>query len=61
MAWLFLVIADVFEVMWASFGKLSEGFTKLNYTLLTLGCMAVSFYSLAQAAKTLPIGTAYAL
>jgi len=61
MAWVFLIIAGVFEVVWATFLKFSEGFTKLNYTIYTIVCMVISFYFLAQATKSLPIGTAYAI
>ena len=41
--------------------QLSEGFTKLGYSLLTLGVMAASVLLLAQAMKSLPMGTAYAV
>ena len=61
MPWFYLVIAGVFEVVWASFLKLSEGFSKLNYSIATILGMLVSFFFLAQATKTLPIGTAYAI
>ncbi|WNR44341.1 quaternary ammonium compound efflux SMR transporter SugE [Paenibacillus roseipurpureus] len=60
MAWLFLVIAGVFEVVWAISLKYSNGFTKLVPSAITLAGMGVSFYFLAVATKTLPIGTAYA-
>ena len=61
MAWFFLVIAGVFEVVWATFLKLSDGFSKLGYSAATIAGMIISFYFLAQATKTLPIGTAYAI
>jgi len=61
MAWLYLIIAGVFEVVWAMGLKYSHGFTKLFPSLVTLGCMVVSFYLLALATKSLPIGTAYAI
>lgn len=60
-SWIFLLIAGVFEVGWATSLKLSEGFTRLNYSLLTFIGMAISFYFLAQATKTLPIGVSYAI
>lgn len=41
--------------------KCSEGFTKLSWSLLTFAGMAVSFFLLARATKTLPLGTAYAV
>ena len=61
MAWVMLGIAGVFEVVWATFMKLSEGFTKPLYTVLTFAGMAASFLLLARATRTLPLGTAYAV
>ncbi len=61
MAWVYLLIAGVFEIVWAMGLKYSHGFTKLYPSLLTLGGMVISFYFLALAAKSLPIGTAYAV
>jgi quaternary ammonium compound-resistance protein SugE len=61
MAWIFLVIAGIFEVVWAIGLKYTEGFTKLIPSLITLAGMAISFYFLSMAVKTLPIGTAYAI
>lgn len=60
MAWLYLVIAGVFEVVWAISLKFSNGFTRLVPSSVTIAGMIVSFYFLAVATKTLPIGTAYA-
>lgn len=53
--------AGIFEVVWATCMKYSEGFTKLSWSLLTFAGMAVSFFLLARATKTLPLGTAYAV
>ncbi|MEH7884612.1 quaternary ammonium compound efflux SMR transporter SugE [Bacillus sp. JJ1609] len=61
MAWVFLIIAGVFEVVWAIGLKYTEGFTKVFPTVITLLGMAISFYFLSMAVKTLPIGTAYAI
>ncbi|HBV67630.1 MAG TPA: quaternary ammonium compound-resistance protein SugE [Clostridiales bacterium] len=61
MAWIYLGIAGVFEIVWSMALKYSHGFTKLTPSLVTLGGMVVSFYFLALATKTLPIGTAYAI
>lgn len=61
MAWIFLIIAGIFEVVWAMALKYSHGFTKLIPSLITLGGMVISFYLLSLATKTLPIGTAYAI
>ncbi|HJI89938.1 MAG TPA: multidrug efflux SMR transporter [Clostridiales bacterium] len=61
MAWVMLGIAGIFEVVWATCMKYSEGFTKLSWSLLTFAGMAASFFLLARATKTLPLGTAYAV
>ncbi len=61
MAWLYLFIAGIFEVIWAMGLKYSQGFTKLYPSLITLGGMIISFYLLSLATKSLPIGTAYAI
>ncbi len=61
MAWIMLGIAGVFEVVWATFMKLSEGFVKPGWTALTFLGMGISFFLLARATRTLPLGTAYAV
>ena len=61
MAWVFLGIAGAMEVFWATCLKLSEGFTKLGFSALTIIGMLISFGLLSQAMKTLPLGTAYGI
>jgi quaternary ammonium compound-resistance protein SugE len=61
MAWVYLVIAGIFEVVWAIGLKYTEGFSKLYPTIITIIGMIISIYFLALAVKTLPIGTAYAI
>ncbi len=59
MAWIYLLIAGLLEIVWAYFMKQSDGFTRLWPSIATLGFMAVSFGLLALAMKSLPMGTAY--
>lgn len=59
MAWIYLTLAGLFEVVWASTLKLSEGFSKFTYSALTVVGMILSFWALSQATKTLPLSTAY--
>ena len=59
MAWVYLTIAGLLEVVWAIGLKYTEGFTRLWPSLFTLTAMAGSFWLLALALKTLPVGTAY--
>lgn len=61
MAWIYLLLAGLFEVAWAIGLKYTEGFTRLWPTVGTLAAMVVSIVLLAMAVKTLPIGTAYAI
>ena len=57
MAWVYLLIAGLFEVFWATCMKLSHGFTQHFYTALTIAGMLVSFGLLSHVMKTLPMGT----
>lgn len=61
MDWLFLLIAGLFEVAWAIGLKYTEGFTRLRPSAFTVVGMALSFLFLAQALKTIPVGTGYAV
>jgi len=61
MAWIYLLVAGLFECGWAIGLKYTEGFTKLIPSLLTLSAMAISFWLLSVAMKTIPVGTAYAI
>jgi quaternary ammonium compound-resistance protein SugE len=60
-AWMWLVLAGLFEVAWAVGLKHTEGWTRLYPSLFTLATMAASFVFLSYALRTLPIGTAYAV
>jgi len=61
MPWLYLVVAGLLEVVWALSMKRTEGFTRLWPSVFNLGFMGVSFYLLALAMRSLPVGTAYAV
>ena len=61
MAWIYLIIAGLFECVWAIGLKYTEGFTKLWPSAFTIIAMAISILFLAMAMKTIPIGTAYAV
>ena len=61
MAWIVLVFAGIFEIIWAYTMKMSEGFTKLSPSIITLFFMVLSFGLLAYAMRTLPLGTAYTI
>jgi quaternary ammonium compound-resistance protein SugE len=59
--WFLLFIAGLLEVCWAVGLKYTNGFSRLVPSLFTLATLAGSMFFLANAAKTLPIGTAYAV
>lgn len=61
MAWTLLVIAGVLEIGWAVGLKYTDGFTRLTPTVWTVLAMIASMTLLGLAARTLPIGTAYAV
>jgi quaternary ammonium compound-resistance protein SugE len=61
MAWLWLTVAGLLEIAWAIGLKYTEGWTKTGPSLATGIAMAASFWCLAQALKTIPIGTGYAV
>jgi quaternary ammonium compound-resistance protein SugE len=60
-AWVILVVAGLTEIGWAVGLKYTEGFTRLWPSIWTVAAMVVSLYLLAIAARSLPIGTAYAV
>ena len=61
MAWVFLLIGGLSEIVWASFMKESEGFSKLLPSVVTIVFMTISFYFLALSMRTIPLGTAYVI
>ena len=61
MAWLYLLIAGLLEVAWAIGLKYSDGFKRLWPSVWTIATMIGSFVFLAQALRTIPVGTGYAV
>lgn len=61
MAWICLLIAGGLEVVWAYTMKLSNGFSRPVPTVITLVTMVGSFWLLAVAMRTIPLGTAYTI
>ena len=59
MTWLYLILAGLLEVVWATSMKLSESFSKLGYSIVTIAGMILSFVFLARALKELPMSLAY--
>jgi quaternary ammonium compound-resistance protein SugE len=61
MAWLYLLLAGLFEIGFAISIKLMDGHKNLPWTVVFYVCVILSFGFLQEAAKSLPIGTAYAI
>lgn len=61
MAWILLIVAGVLEAGWAVGLKYTHGFTRLWPSVLTILGIIASMVLLALAARSLPIGTAYAV
>jgi quaternary ammonium compound-resistance protein SugE len=61
MAWVTLVFAGLLEMVWALGLKYTEGFTRPLPSVVTGTAIVMSMVLLARAARTLPIGTAYAV
>jgi len=61
MAWVWLTLAGLLEVVWATGLKYTEGFTRLVPSAITVAAMVASIYLLGLAVRTIPIGTGYAV
>jgi quaternary ammonium compound-resistance protein SugE len=61
LAWIYVVVAGLFEVVWSTSMKTTDGWTRLWPSVLTIGAMLVSFFLLAKAMQSLPLGVAYAV
>ena len=61
MAWGYVFVAGVFEVVWITGLKYTEGFSRLWPSAGTVVAMGVSMVCLSLAVRAIPIGTAYAV
>ncbi len=61
MAWIYLLIAGLFECVWAIGLKYTEGFTRIVPSAITLAAMGLSIWFLSLSLKSIPIGTGYAV
>lgn len=60
-AWLTLVVAAVFETVWAVGLEYADGFSDLRASVVVVVAMAISVALLSRAVQSLPVGTAYAV
>jgi quaternary ammonium compound-resistance protein SugE len=61
MAWTLVIVAGLFETAFAVSLKLSDGFSRLGWTLAFLACAGISFSLLSIGLRSLPVGSAYAV
>jgi quaternary ammonium compound-resistance protein SugE len=57
--WSVLLLAGIFEVVWAFYLKNSKGFSVLTPTILFVITLFISMALLAYSLKSIPIGIAY--
>lgn len=61
MAWFYLLLAGLSEIVWAYGLKMTHGFTEPTWSAITIAFMIVSFYLFGKSMRTIPIGTSYAV
>ncbi len=61
MAWLLLIVGGLFEVGFTTSLRFVEGFRNLHWTLAFLASVTLSMGLLERSARTIPMGTAYAV
>ncbi|NSM56368.1 multidrug efflux SMR transporter [Wolbachia endosymbiont of Atemnus politus] len=61
MAWLYLLLAGLFEIIWTTALKYSNGFTRVIPVVVIFISGSVSLYLLSLAMKSIPLGTSYAV
>ena len=61
MPWFLLLLAGLFEVVWALCLKSTEGFSRFWPSVVTIAFMLASFFLLGAAMRSLPASTAYAV
>ncbi|MCA7010499.1 DMT family transporter [Wolbachia endosymbiont of Tribolium confusum] len=61
MAWVYLLLAGLFEIIWTTALKYSNGFTRVIPVVIILASGSVSLYLLSLAMKSIPLGTSYAV
>lgn len=61
LAWIYLLLAGVFEIGFTTCMRLSEGFRKWEYLIPFAICAICSFGLLTLSARTISLGLAYAV
>ena len=61
MAWVYLIVGGLFEIGFTTALRFVDGFRNLPWTLAFLASVTISMGLLELAARTIPMGTAYAV
>lgn len=61
LAWLMLLIAGLLDVGWAISMKYAEGYTRVGWSIVSLGLLAAFVFLLGRALKVLEVGVAYSV
>ncbi len=61
MHWILLSVGIAIEIGATTALKLSDGFTKLGFAVLTLACFGLAFYVMSLVVRTMPVGVAYSV
>jgi quaternary ammonium compound-resistance protein SugE len=61
MAWFYLILGGLFEIGFTTSLRFVDGFRNLSWTVAFLVSVAISMALLELAARTIPMGTAYAV
>ncbi len=61
MAWFWLILGGLFEVGFTTSLRFADGFRNIGWTIVFLISVTISMALLELAARTIPMGTAYAV
>jgi quaternary ammonium compound-resistance protein SugE len=61
MAWIYIIMAGLLEIVWVIGLKYSHGFTKIIPSIVTVVIIIISFFFLSKALHSIPLGTGYAI
>ncbi|RRN68134.1 multidrug efflux SMR transporter [Peribacillus simplex] len=61
MAWIYIIMAGLLEIVWVIGLKYSHGFTKIIPSIVTVVIIIFSFFLLSKALHSIPLGTGYSI
>lgn len=61
MAWIYLIMAGLLEIIWVIGLKYSHGFTILIPSIITVALILLSFFLLSKSFHSITLGTGYAV